>query len=319
MKVEFLYENDTYKTVIEGLKNSLKLEENEIIYTPVVQAGLNIFSFQKKGETEETAKQLDTIKNSVLDSLSAENLFIITDEISSYFCQRLYPQLANFERGLRKVIYIASVKSDDGDMIKFCKKIEELEFSSIYQMIFSDKNYVVEAKKIVNSSSPAYSKYDMIKRLSDISESTIWDKLFKDRYSYISKNFLDIKNGRNKVMHSRNISYTEFSRIKNMLSKSNNLFKDIEIDLLEKEHYGYSNVIHTITDVLNQMGKAMSNLAMNTLMTSFVENFGEFVAEKSEKEEQMEEMNKIASDFNTQLENGKNEISKEIEELCLIN
>ena len=138
MKIEFLYKDDTYKTIIENLKESLGLEKKEIVYTPVVQAGLNIFSFQKNGENEETAKVLDEIKKSVLESLSLDNLFIITDEISSYFCQRLYPQLSNFERGLRKVLYIASVKSNDGDIINLCKKIEELEFAAIYQMLFSD-------------------------------------------------------------------------------------------------------------------------------------------------------------------------------------
>lgn len=314
MKVEFLYEDNTYKTIIDDLKDSLKLEENGIIYTPVVQAGLNIFSFQKKGENEETAKQLDAIKNSVLDALLAENLFIIADEISFYFCQRLYPQLADFERGLRKVIYIASVKSGDGNIIKTCKKIDELEFSKIYQMFFSDEKYVNEAKKIVNSNSPTYSKYDMIKKLSDISESTLWNKLFKGKYSYIPENFLSIKEGRNRVMHSRNISYIEFLKIKNMLLKSNNLFKDIEFDLLETEYYGYSNVIHTITEVLNQMGNAIAGLAMNILTTSFVENFGELVVGKTEKETQIEKTNKIVSDFNTQLENGKNEISNEVED-----
>ena len=47
MKIQFLYKDDTYKTIIEELNGRLKLEEQEVIYTPIVQAGLNIFSFQK--------------------------------------------------------------------------------------------------------------------------------------------------------------------------------------------------------------------------------------------------------------------------------
>ena len=319
MKIEFLYKDDTYKTVIDNLKESLNLTENEITYTPVVQAGLNIFSFQKNGENEETAKTLDGIKNSILESLTTDKLFVITDEISIYFCQRLYPQLANFERCLRKVLYIASVKSNDGDIINLCKKIEELEFAPIYQMLFSDANYVTEAKKIVNSNSPAYSKRDILKKLTDISESTLWDKVFDGKYSYISENFLDIKDGRNKVMHSRNISYAEFSTIKSTLFKSNKLFKEIECDLLEKSYYDYSNIIHAIAEALNRVGKAMADLAANQVTMTLIKKFGELAFEEIENEATVEEIDVIHSDV-TNVETG-NEVNtiEEKKELCLTN
>ena len=193
MKIEFLYKDDEYKSIIDGIKSDLKLEEQEVTYTPVVQAGLNIFSFEKNRENEESAKTLDGIKKSVLEVFSSEKLFIITDGVSSYFCQRLYFPMSNFERGLRKILYIASLKSNDPDIIEKCKDIEKLEFAQIYQTLFSDNDYVIEARGIVNSKSPAYSKHDILKKLNDISESTVWDKLFEGKYSYIPENFLSIK------------------------------------------------------------------------------------------------------------------------------
>ena len=253
----------------------------------------------------------------MLESLSSDKLFIITDEISVYFCQRLYPQLANFERGLRKVLYIASVKSNDGDIINRCKKIEELEFARIYQMLFSDANYVTEAKKIVNSNSPAYSKRDILKKLTDISESTLWDKVFDGKYSYISENFLDIKDGRNKVMHSRNISYAEFSTIKSTLFKSNKLFNEIECDLLEKSYYDYSNIIHAIAEALNRVGKAMADLAANQVTMTLIKKFGELAFEGIENEETVEEIDEIPVEvINIEPENNTIEEKKE---LCLTN
>ena len=105
--------------------------------------------------------------------------------------------MANFERGLRKVLYLASIKSKDEKALAVCKQIEQQEFAQIYQMLFSDTDYVVEARKIVNSKSPELSKHDIIKQLNGISESTLWDKLFNGQYSYIPENFLDIKDGRN--------------------------------------------------------------------------------------------------------------------------
>lgn len=276
MKIEFLYKDDTYKAIIEELNETLKLEGQDVTYTPVVQAGLNIFSFQKSGENEESAKILDGIKSAVLEELSSENLFIITDGVSSYFCQRLYPKMADFERGLRKVLYIASMKTNDVNAIKLCKEIEGLEFAKIYQMLFSDVNYVTEAKKIVNSNSPAYSKQDILKQLNNISESSLWDELFNGQYKYISENFLDIKDGRNKVMHSRSISYAEFLTIKNTLSKSNELFDDIECELLEKDKSSYSEAINIISATLKEFSKALSVMATSAIASFFAEGLGQF-------------------------------------------
>lgn len=294
MKIEFLYKDDTYKNVIENLKESLGLEENSITYTPVVQAGLNIFSFQKIGENEDTAKLLDGIKTTVLNSLSVEKLFIITDEVSLYFSQRLYPQLANFERGLRKVLYIASMKSNDEDTIELCKKIENLEFAKIYEMLFSDTQYVNEAKKIVNSNSPAYSKHDILKKLSDITETTIWDKLFQGKYSYISENFLDIKDGRNKVMHSRSLSYTEYSTIKNHLSKCNTLFSEIEYELLEKNDYSIYDALNIMVTALRQLGKVVVDLATSQAAKALFKKLGELAIEETQKDKLLGE---IDTDF----------------------
>lgn len=302
MKIEFLYKDDTYKEIIEELSKKLKLEENETTYTPEVQAELNIFSFQKNGENEETAQVLDTIKNSVVESLLPEKLFIITDEVSLYFSQRLYPQLANFERGLRKVLYIASLKSNDENVIKQCKTIEDLEFSRIYQMLFSDDKYVVEAKKIVNSNSPAYSKHDILKQLNNISESNLWDKLFDNQYSYISENFLSIKDGRNKVMHSRNISYTEYSATKNSLSKSNKMFKEIEFELLEKDNYNNYEVASVLAIALEALGKSIKEV----ITSQFVTGLGNFVLQSLNNNQNSSESVNLLEENNANQEDSNN-------------
>ena len=274
MKIEFLYKDNTYEAVINGINESLNLEENEITYTPIVQVGLNIFSFSKDGDNETTAKKLDEIKNVVFQSLDPNNLFVITDGVSSYFCQRLYPQMANFERGLRKVLCLASIKSQDEKAIDVCKQIEQKEFADIYQLLFSDTNYVTEARKIVNSNSPSLSKYDIVKKLNGISESTLWDKLFNGQYSYIPENFLEIKNGRNKTMHSRNISFEEYCAIKNNLDKANRMLKQIEFDVLEKENFNAYEAITSILDALGSLSKAVVNAASNVLLPTLLEYWG---------------------------------------------
>lgn len=321
MKIEFLYKDDEYKSIIDGIKSDLKLEEQEVTYTPVVQAGLNIFSFEKNRENEETAKTFDGIKKSVLEVLSSEKLFIITDGVSSYFCQRLYPEIANFERGLRKVLYIASLKSNDLDIIKQCKDIEKLEFAQIYQMLFSDENYVKKARIIVNSNSPAYSKQDILKKLNDVSESTIWDKLFEGEYSYIPENFLEIKDGRNKVMHSRSVSYAEFLTIKNTLSKSNKLFDDIECELLEKDKFTYSEAISLISTALKEVGKVITDITAKTIATFLAEGLGQ-LAITGEKTTMIDEdsNDNTLEIIDVEMEDEKSNSADEEEEgLCLIN
>lgn len=321
MKIEFLYKDDTYKAVIEELNEALKLEEQEVTYTPVVQAGLNIFSFQKTHEKEETAKVLDRIKISVVEALSSENLFIITDGVSSYFCKRLYPEIANFERSLRKVLYIASLKSNDLDIIKQCKDIEKLEFAQIYQTLFSDNDYIIEARGIVNSKSPTYSKHDILKKLNDISESTVWDKLFEGKYSYIPENFLSIKDGRNKVMHSRSISYAEFLTIKNTLTKSKDLFNDIECELLEKDKFSYSEAISLISSALKDVGKVMAGIAANTIVTILAEGLKQFTNDDKKAEIFDDGNNEIVDDvIDVEAATEENDITDEEEDgLCLTN
>ncbi len=280
MKIEFLYKDNTYESIINGLNTLLNLEENEITYTPIVQVGLNIFSFVKNGDNEPTAKKLDEIKEIISQSLDSNNLFIITDDVSSYFCQRLYPQMANFERGLRKVLYLASIKSQDEKAISVCKQIEEQEFAQMYQVLFSDTGYVTEARKIVNSKTPELSKHDIIKQLNDIVESTLWDKLFNAQYSYIPENFLEIKDGRNKIMHSRNISFEEYNIIKNHLDKSSRILKKIEFDVLEKETFNTYEMLNSIAEALKELGKVAVNAASGIISSAFFETLGNHVLKK---------------------------------------
>lgn len=277
MKIEFIYKDDSYKTIINELNKSLSLEESGVTYTPIVQVGLNLFSFSKSGDNETTAKKLDEIKNAVCESLEQDNLFIITDEVASYYCYRLYPLMANFERGLRKVLYITSIKSKDEKVIALCKEIEQQEFAKIYQMLFSDTAYVTQAKEIVNSKSLQLSKHDILKQLSNIEESTLWCKLFAGQYSYIPENFLAIKDGRNKIMHSRNICYAEYSTIKNSLNKSNGILKEIECDVLEKGNFDAIEGPELLAKALKMFGKALVNIATDTVTSSISEAFGQFM------------------------------------------
>ena len=138
-------------------------------------------------------------------------------------------------------------------------------------MLFSDTTYVTEARKIVNSNSPALSKYDIIKKLNSLSESTLWNKLFNDQYSYIPENFLDIKDGRNKIMHSRNISFEEYSKIKNNVEKANKLLKQIEFDVLEKENFDSYLAIDLIVDALKELGRTVAKAASDMLSYTFSE------------------------------------------------
>lgn len=280
MKIEFLYKDDTYTSIIDELNKSLNLDENEITYTPIVQEGLNIFSFSRNGDNETTAKKLDEIKNAVFQSLNPSNLFVITDGASSYFCQRLYPQMANFERGLRKVLYLASIKSKDEKVITMCKQIEQQEFAAIYQMLFSDTTYVTEARKIVNSKTPELSKHDIIKQLNGLPESTLWSKLFNSQYSYIPENFLEIKDGRNKIMHSRNVSFEDYSATKNHLDKSNKILNQIEFDVLGKENFSSYEVLISIAEALGAISKAVVNGISNAFSSSLLEVLGKYALEK---------------------------------------
>ena len=111
-----------------------------------------------------------------------------------------------------------------------------------------------------------------------------------------------IKDGRNKVMHSRNISFEEYSKIKSNLKKSNAILVEIEDDLLQKNNYNLNDVIQNISKAIYVMTSEMSNLITQAVTKKLAESFSNlFLPTNSD--------NHIADDTNIEITDNSNNSS----------
>ena len=111
-----------------------------------------------------------------------------------------------------------------------------------------------------------------------------------------------IKDGRNKVMHSRNISFEEYSNIKSNLKKSNAILVEIENNLLQKNNYNLNEALQNISKAIYVMTSEMSNLITQAVTKKLAESFSNlFLPTNSD--------NHIADDTNIEITDNSNNSS----------
>ncbi len=219
MKIEYLYSDDSYKQKIDGIE-----KDPSITFSEEKAEKLNIFRFETKENDENAAKVLSSLNDNIFKVLDEEKFFILENEASAYFNKTLYPHFNSFERLLRKLIFITSTKANlESDKVR---RIEGLDFGEIYKFLFCSDDFIKVVKTEINNK--PYSKYDMINKLNQIQETTMWSQLVKgDKAEFIQKHFLEIIEYRNDVMHAHNIDYQKYTKIKKLVSKANDCLTSI--------------------------------------------------------------------------------------------
>ena len=223
MKLEYLHKDDSYKNEIPKLllDEKITLEEKE-------KNGLYLFSFTIVGENEESAKYLCEMKEQITTTFQNNMPFLLTDEAGEYFNKRLYPYFNKFERLLRKVLFLVSIKENNSSALEIAKKLETSDFGEIYESIFTSKTFREEVKlEVVKNSNNIFSKSEIIEKIKNMKEETIWNKMFAGNYEYISTHFLEIKNYRNDIMHAHNISYATYTKALKLIEKANSELENI--------------------------------------------------------------------------------------------
>lgn len=167
---------------------------------------------------------------------------VVSNELSNYFSQRLYPLFQNYELKLRKIFVLALAPLEDDEIIKRIKKetegkidftnirttdrIEELGIGELHELVFEinlnpihdlfdyfedyEMKNESELKRLIKSSFPV----------------TIWDRYFsnfidvKSGESIVRSSYQEVRNSRNDVMHFHTISYRKFNKIEKMLKSS---------------------------------------------------------------------------------------------------
>lgn len=229
MKLEYLCKNENYKDIIDSLDFNEKITFKEDKTNE-----LCILSFEMASESKDSAKILSDTKAKISECPIKNDMFLLVDESSEYFNKELYPLYNKFERLLRKVLYLVSTKENNSSAFDIAKQLETFDFGKIYEKVFTSKAFNNNIKTIVNDKLP-YSKNEIIEKINNIEEVTVWDELLKNCNNFISNHFLVIREHRNDIMHAHNISYLSYTNALKIIKEANNNLEEVIKKCLSNE------------------------------------------------------------------------------------
>ena len=249
---------------------------------------LRYITINIEGENQDNARFLSTVNDVILEE---DDLIVVSNEASEYFNKRLFPLVNEFERKLRKLLYLATI--DNPDYKNKIQMLEEKDLGTIFGILFVDNDFMKTIQKWINENKQLVSKNEIINYLNGLKENDLWSKLFKKNNDDVLKNnYILVKNFRNDVMHAHNINYETYNEAAKLftsickqlddeikkcvvVSSEKKQFNIILSEKLEKDKYQHNmdfdfndlvdlkERIHDINKEMYQLGKdlkAISNL-----------------------------------------------------------
>jgi len=275
-----------------------EIKNNEIFYNGInynfnivkAQESNNIiFSIStiKNGNNLKNAKLIEDIKNAIKKGKHRKNYRIITiyDDSSKYFCDKVSVIISKFERILRQFIYLTVILAYEGEWVEktISEEIEKshkekginqkqyienaLEEFSFYNYInylfneseeWSNEIVIEECKVELKKQNPD------INRIKGILEKTVkkslWDRLFYEYNIKLTKEDLEIiRSSRNKVMHNKDFSYSEFYSTKRLLKKLTKALEKEIININEVKYRENKNITAVYTSFKDAFLSAVEN------------------------------------------------------------
>ena len=208
MILEYLFSEPT--NVQDEIKSYAEAYDSvNIRIKDVKDTDIWLASFEVNSEDDNSALTLSKVNKEITENY---NVTILTNEAAFYYNKMLYPLINKFERDLRKLLYLASKLSNDSSDEQIIHNLEEMVFGDLFDLIFTDKEFIKRVKEKVNSKSWNYNKDEIINNLKEIEENTLWKKLLGLKIApTLQKNYIKIKNYRNSVMHAHNITTEDYS------------------------------------------------------------------------------------------------------------
>ena len=214
---EYLFTSDKYKDDIEDLVVPEKVTKEVVA---IENSECWTLSISVAGEGKNAAKMLGPLNRQVCDKYKPT---ILTNECSAYFNKALYPIVNEFERKLRKLLYLASALNGDEDSQKVIVRLEERELGKIFEILFSDEAFVKKAKETVNRTlSWQFTRLELLDAINKLDEKKLWTILLGDDCAKtLCGSFSELRNYRNDVMHAHNIDYERFNKAEKLFKKVN--------------------------------------------------------------------------------------------------
>lgn len=197
------------------------LNENYYIVTATIDS-----------ESKEAAFVLSSLNKKICESI---NCTVLTNGSASYFNKVLFPLINDFERKLRKLLYSTSAIKTDVKGRDTIADLEAKDFGQLFDILFKDNDYQKRIIAFVNSKNGkgwrGYSQ-ELLSFLKEEEEDLLWDRLLENKVPSLRKNFSDLRNKRNDVMHAHNIDKEGFLYSLRLFKAANREI-DIAIESLE--------------------------------------------------------------------------------------
>ena len=253
MVQEYLFTSDQYKADLENLIISPKVTkeitkfENSKCWTLLISV---------PGVSLDAAKTLDPINRKVCENYRP---IVLANECSAYFNKALYPIVNEFERKLRKLLYLASSLHGDENSQKVIVGLEEQELGNIFETLFSDAAFVKKAKETINKTlSWQFTRAELLDAINKLDENRLWTLLLGDDcVETLCSSFSEIRNYRNDVMHAHNIDYEQFNKAHKLFKKVNTELDSAIGKLIGAKE---TNTEVTSTDFNNTLSSALAAL-----------------------------------------------------------
>ena len=327
-----------YKDINYKLNVGKSQESNNIIIS---------ISTTKSGNNIENAKLIENIKKAIKNGKHRKNYRIITiyDDSSRYFCDKATVVISKFERVLRQFIYLTVIQAYEGKWVEktISKEIEkshkekginqkhyienaleEFSFFDYINYLFNESEEwsneeVIEACKVeIKKQNPN------INRIKEILEKSVkrslWDRLFYNYNIKLEKEDLEIiRLSRNKVMHNKDFSSSEFSSIKKLLKKLTKTLENEIININEEKYKenanvsavytslrdAFSNAIET-SEIFSQLSGNLNNMNLGLKEVLLSENQKELFILRKNLEEKIKQHNQISKNIMNNLTSNYN-------------
>lgn len=228
-----------------------------------------------QGRVKNVIYVLTYLNNIICSSEIVKYYQVITDYdgLSQYYCEKLYPKYATFERTLRSILYIILIKiygidwydevvkkdrfengakEDINAAIKKITKgkkspqklistaLEEMDLDTMRKFLFLPYRYIAPDKVIdmlLNDDFDSITKEQIYEKLNLARKLTLWRECLSqigDEQTWNS-NIDSIRISRNIVAHSKTLTFEKYEKYRKEINKRNRELKNLLTELQEEK------------------------------------------------------------------------------------
>ncbi len=268
MKQEYLFTGNEHRTELEKYTH----ETAVIDIRDIAESDCWVISFYMEGQNRYGAKILSEVNEYIIDKF---NPIVLSDESSAYFNKDLYPHFNEFERHLRKLLYLKSALSDATEDAKVIKDLESKDFGKIFELLFSDEEFVKEVRTTINNKTWQFAKLEVLESLQDIPENTLWDRLIGEDITPVFRlNFIEVRKIRNDVMHAHSMNHSSYQSALALIKTINGeLTAEIEAILSRGERAQKPQINKDFNDAISKAIESMEATIQETKWSEYLASY----------------------------------------------